>query len=345
MPRQARIDAPGALHHIILRGIERTAIFSDDRDRKNFLKRLSGLLTETQTPCYAWALMSNHVHLLLRTGKVGIASIMRRLLTGYAVSFNKRHRRHGHLFQNRYKSILCEENRYLRQLVIYIHLNPLRAGAVEGVASLKEYPFTGHSALMGRVDRPWQDTEDVLAVFGRSISEARRNLQRHVVKWSHKGRCPELTGGGLIRSAGGWSAVKEAYREGIRLASDERLLGSSEFVESTLKAAGEAYDRRMRLQSVGMGLSELVNAVCRWLGIDEKELARPIRRAEVARARGLVGYLATRELSIPGSAVAHRFNQDRSAVSRAALRVSRNAELIRTAEKILMGPESKINQR
>ncbi len=345
MPRQARIDAPGALHHIILRGIERTVIFSDDRDRENFLKRLSDLLTETQTPCYAWALMSNHVHLLLRTGEVAIASIMRRLLTGYAVSFNKRYRRYGHLFQNRYKSILCEENRYLRQLVAYIHLNPLRAGTVADVASLKDYPFTGHSALMGRAARPWQDTGYVLAVFGRSVSEARGNLQRHVVKWSNKGRCPELTGGGLIRSAGGWSAVKQAYREGIRLASDERLLGSSEFVESTLKRAGEAYDRRMRLQSVGTDLSELVDAVCQRLGIDEIELARPIRRAGVAQARGLVGYLATRELSIPASAVARRFNQDRSAVSRAALRVSRNAELIRAAEKILMQLESRINQR
>ena len=130
MPRQARIDAPGALHHIIIRGIERTSIFADDRDRENFLERLSQLLTESQTPCYAWALMSNHAHLLLRTGSVAIASLTRRLLTGYAVSFNKRHRRHGYLFQNRYKSILCEEDRYLRQLVAYIHLNPVRAGIV-----------------------------------------------------------------------------------------------------------------------------------------------------------------------------------------------------------------------
>ena len=80
----------------------------------------------SQTPCYAWALMRNHAHLLLRTGKLPVASFMQRLLTGYAVSFNRRHRRHGHLFQNRYKSILCEEDRYLRQLVIYIHLNPPR---------------------------------------------------------------------------------------------------------------------------------------------------------------------------------------------------------------------------
>ena len=107
--------------------------------------------------------------------------------------------------------------------MVYIHLNPLRAGVIKDVAALKEYRFAGHSALMGLSDRSWQDTGYVLRVFGRSISEARKNLQRQVVQWSRKGRCPDLIGGGLIRSAGGWSAVKEVYREGIRLSSDERL--------------------------------------------------------------------------------------------------------------------------
>lgn len=195
MPRQARIDAPGALHHIVIRGIERKGIFKDDKDREDFLERLSGLLLEKGTPCYAWALMTNHVHLLLRTGTVPIASIMRRLLTGYAVRFNSRNRRHGHLFQNRYKSILCEEGRYLMQLVTYIHLNPVRAGIVKDAAALRVFPFAGHSALMGKRIRPWQDTEYVLAVFGRTLLEARRNLQRYVYKWSAKGRCSELTGG------------------------------------------------------------------------------------------------------------------------------------------------------
>ncbi|MBN2034583.1 MAG: hypothetical protein JW836_15020 [Deltaproteobacteria bacterium] len=105
---------------------------------------------------------------------------------------------------------------------------------------MKAFPFTGHSALMGKRIRSWQDTEYVLALFGKTLSEARRNLQSHVSKWSDKGRCSEFTGGGLIRSAGGWRAVKEAYRDGIRLASDERILGSSEFAEITLKEAGEA---------------------------------------------------------------------------------------------------------
>ena len=93
MPRQSRIDKPGALHHIICRGIEQRDIFKDDKDRDNFVKRLGAILSETRTPCYAWALIPNHFHLLLRTGKVPVSTVMRRLLTGYAVSFNRRYKR------------------------------------------------------------------------------------------------------------------------------------------------------------------------------------------------------------------------------------------------------------
>jgi REP element-mobilizing transposase RayT len=110
MPRKSRIDAPGALHHIICRGIEQRPIFEGDFDPDRFVERLGAILQETATPCYAWALIPNHFHLLIRTGLVPVATVMRRLLSGYAVSFNHRHHRNGHLFQNRYKSILCQED-------------------------------------------------------------------------------------------------------------------------------------------------------------------------------------------------------------------------------------------
>jgi putative transposase len=102
MPRKARIDAPGALHHIIVRGIERRKIFEDDTDRVNFLDRLGKVLSETGTKCFAWALIPNHFHILLRTGAYPLATVMRRLLTSHAMNFNRRHRRSGQLFQNRY---------------------------------------------------------------------------------------------------------------------------------------------------------------------------------------------------------------------------------------------------
>ena len=109
MPRQARIDSPGALHHVIRRGIERRNIFEDDIDRNRFVERLGNVLEQTSTSCFAWALMPNHFHLLLKAGATPFTKGMRKLLTGYAVTFNHRHCRHGHLFQNRYKSFLCQE--------------------------------------------------------------------------------------------------------------------------------------------------------------------------------------------------------------------------------------------
>ena len=106
MPRKSRIDTPGALLHIIARGFDRKDIFKDNKDRDNFLERLGNILAEMQTACFAWALIPNHFHLLIKTGTIPVSTLMRRLLTGYAVSFNRRNRRYGHLFQNRYKSIL-----------------------------------------------------------------------------------------------------------------------------------------------------------------------------------------------------------------------------------------------
>ncbi len=157
MPRQPRLDAPGALHHVMGRGIERTKIFRTDRDREDFLNRLADLCGDESLVVYAWSLMPNHFHLLVRTGREPISKSMRKLLTGYAVNFNLRHKRYGHLFQNRYKSIICEDDPYLLELTRYIHLNPLRAGMVGDVEGLNRYRWAGHSAIMRRVKRDWQD--------------------------------------------------------------------------------------------------------------------------------------------------------------------------------------------
>jgi REP element-mobilizing transposase RayT len=144
---------------------ERQEIFLNQKDYEDFLERLSVLLPEAKTACYAWALLQNHAHLLLRTGSVSLGRFMRRLLTGYAVSFNLRRNRHGYLFQNQYKSVICQEDAYLRELVRYIHLNPLRAGIVADVRDLSEYPYSGHSALMGNRKsrgRMWITCSDIL---------------------------------------------------------------------------------------------------------------------------------------------------------------------------------------
>lgn len=135
---------------MIIRGIKRKAIFRDETDQDGFVDRLLNLILETQTSCYAWVLMTNHAHFLFRSGPRGLAGLMQRLLTGQEVGFNRRHKRHGQLFQNRYKSIICQEDTYLN------------AG----------------------IDM---------------------------------GRRPELIGGGLIRSLGGWSKVKKLRLKGMNV--------------------------------------------------------------------------------------------------------------------------------
>ena len=249
MPRKARIDAPGALHHIIVRGIEGCKIFRDDNDRLKFIERLGDILTETETPCYAWALIPNHFHLLLKTGLVPIATIMSRLLTGYAGYFNRRYRRHGHLFQNRYKSILCQEEVYLIELVRYIHLNPLRAGVVEDIKALNKYFFSGHSAVMGKVNRDWQDINSVLGLLGQRKSNAKKAYQRFIENGVEQGKRPELTGGGLLRSIGGWTALKTLRRNSVMSKGDERVLGDSDFVEMVLRKADEQLERKYLLKA------------------------------------------------------------------------------------------------
>ena len=226
MPRQARLDAAGTLHHVIIRGIERRRIVDDDQDRRAFILRLGKLAMETGTSIYAWALMTNHAHLLLSSGPQGLARFMRRFLTGYAVSYNLRHRRHGHLFQNRYKSIVCDGDSYFTEVVRYIHLNPLRVKLVADLRELERYPYCGHGLILGTIRNDWQERDSVLSQFGSREGDAREVYRRFVAEGVELGRRPELVGGGLIRSAGGWSEVKTLRRRGAPELGDERILGS-----------------------------------------------------------------------------------------------------------------------
>ena len=97
MPRKARLDTPGTLHHVIIRGIERRRIVNNNTDREDFVSRMGHIALDTETVIYAWSLMTNHAHILLRSGSAGLSTYMRRLLTGYALSYNLRHSRHGRI--------------------------------------------------------------------------------------------------------------------------------------------------------------------------------------------------------------------------------------------------------
>lgn len=320
MPRKARIDAPGALHHIIGRGIEQTDIFRDDVDRENFVERLGRVISETITPCYAWALIPNHFHLLLKTGNVPIATLMRRLLTGYAVTFNRRHRRVGHLFQNRYKSILCQEDSYLLELVRYIHLNPLRASLVNSMRQLDWYKYCGHGILLGKRENDWQDTNYVLKLFGKRISSSRTHYREFVKKGVQMGRRSGLTGGGLIRSVGGWKALKAFSQQKIHIKGDERILGDSDFVESVLEGQNERLVRRYHLQARGVDFDEVANRVAKIFHLKPEQVFSSGKQPQQVKARSLLCFWASKELEMSGKDVAQRLKVCNSVVSRSVVR-------------------------
>jgi len=326
MPRQARIDALCAVHHVIARGIERGKVFCDDEDRNNFLKRLGDILTETQTKCFAWALIPNHFHLLLKTGNVPVATVMRRLLTGYAVSYNRRHRRSGHLFQNRYKSILCQEDIYLEELVRYIHLNPQRAKLVKNPIELGRYPYSGHSYIVGEQHNDWQSVKEVLALFEKAKSSAQRCYREFLISGIEIGRQPELVGGGLIRSAGGWSSTQSLHKAGTFQKSDERILGDGDFVESVLSDAKESIRNRYLLAAYGVSIENIIKAVSDLFSIQPEEIAVASKERTIVKARILVCYWAVRELGMSMTDVADRL---KIAVPTVSIAVKKGMQVVR----------------
>ena len=324
MPRKARIDAPGALHHVIARGIARKRIFDDNADRDFFVDRLGLILSESKTQCFAWALIPNHFHLLLKTGATPISTVMKRLLTGYAMRYNRRHKRYGHLFQNRYKSILCQEDTYLLELVRYIHLNPLRAKLVEDMKGLDSYPYGGHCALMRKKKVSWQNNKYILGLFHEKVSLARDQYRTFVEKGIADGKRPELTGGGLIRSVGGWAAAKELRKANALQKGDERILGDGDFVEAVLSEADEAYERRYRLKAKGVNVDTLANRVAQIAGIDPSRVWASGKQSMVVRARSLLCYWATSELGISQAWLSKRLKLSQPAIS---LSVARGREI------------------
>ena len=259
--------------------------------------------------------MPNHVHLLTRTTQTPIATIMRRLLTGYAMAFNRRHHRHGHLFQNRYKSILCQEDAYLLELTRYIHLNPLRAGIVKNIAALDEYPFTGHGVILGTIEAKWQDVETVLGLFAKYKKTARRKYREFVEGGIDAGRRPELVGGGLIRSVGGWKKAKILLKGQERMKSDERILGDSEFVENVLKRCNEQYVRNYRLTAQGVELNTLSRGVAAYFDLTCDQLYAHGRYPIVVQARSVLCFLAVRELGLTATELAQKMGLSQPAIS------------------------------
>jgi REP element-mobilizing transposase RayT/transcriptional regulator with XRE-family HTH domain len=288
--------------------VERRDIFLDDQDRQSFVDRLATLMEQMGMECLAWALMSNHVHLLLRPSGNNLGQFMRRLLTGHAVMFNLRHRRNGHLFQNRYKSIICEEDPYLLELVRYIHLNPLRVGLVGSIGELRLYPWSGHAVLMGARELAGQRVEEVLLYFSKRRKSAREKYEAFVADGVERGKREELVGGGLRR-------VLKTAGDGFISAYDDRILGSGDFVEQLRQEKGLSE----KLEAF-LPLEQLIDKVAEVSGIDREILCQRRRGSSLSEAKSIICYVATRIFGYSGETVAKALGITRSGVCRGSLR-------------------------
>lgn len=315
MPRGPRLDYAGALHHLIVRGIERRRIFRTERDRQRFLDRLCTLIVKTGAALYAFALMPNHAHALIRTGHLPLSRLAQCWLGPYATTFNRIHQRCGHLFQNRFKSTLVEAEPYLLELVRYIHLNPVRSQVGVSLDDLDYSPWTGHAVLLGHAALAALDTAFILEQFGRTVGSARQAYREFVRAGAGNGSPPDLEGGGLRRSAGGWEVVSTLRRGRERWEFDERILGSSEFVSAVVTRLQEnlCITPRTRIAA----LDALCERAARPFGVTVAEICSCSLRPDVLDARAAVGHLAVRHYGLSLTAAARHLHVSRQSIARA----------------------------
>jgi REP element-mobilizing transposase RayT len=311
MPRKPRIDQPGLLYHVIARGIERRQLFSDDSDRDFFLARLGRLACETGVQVYTFALIPNHLHLLIRRNAVPLSTFMQRLLTAYAIYYNRKIGRAGHLFQNRYKTVICQDDVYFLELVRYICLNPLRAGLVEDISKLASYEYSAYAFILGRRKSDWFDPLPVLSFFGSHRASAEQAFKSHVLEGLDEGKRPDLTGGGLVRSLG---LPERLPRE--RHAHDDRILGQGDFVEMVVAAQDD------RGKKCGSASPEaVINETCELFQLSPAELTSGSRTRMVCAARAHAAATMAEKCAVSKSDIARSLSVSLPAV----LKILRNS--------------------
>ena len=179
MPRGPRIAFENAFYHVFNRGLDKQKIFLEDEDYKKFLQRLAELKTKNQFDhaIYAYVLLPNHFHLLVQTKKTPLAKIMSSLLTSYSMYFNKKYQRVGILFQNRFKSKLCDKESYFLGASRYIHLNPLEANLAN---KLEDYLWSSNQELFGHADYSLLDKTEIVRLIGEDIRD-KENYRKFLI--------------------------------------------------------------------------------------------------------------------------------------------------------------------
>ncbi len=232
-------------------------------------------------------------------------------------------------------SILCDKESYLLQLIRYIHLNPLRAGLVKDIGELNSFPWCGHSILVSKQSASWLDKKATLSHFGSTLHRARKKYIEFVIKGIPQGQRSDLTGGGLIRSAGGWHNLLELSKHGERMWGDERILGDSEFVRNVLLEAEDKLTKKEQHKQSGWSLELLLETVSEIFHIDSSSIQGKRRDATTSKARSLFCYWATNDLGFSLAAVAEFLQLSRSAVFQA----KSNGEQVSREERVIFPAE------
>lgn len=288
MPRTARLSEPYHVHHVTARSIPERRLFCDAEDRRYFMQLLETLLKKTGFTLYDWNLMRNHYHLVLRTSGLHLQELMRPLNSAYARYYNRKYKRRGPLFDGRYKSVVALRMDYVRTLLAYVDLNPVKAKVCHDLESLAHYPWCGYSALMGNHPCSFQATDEVLRSYAEDPQEARR-LHREFVESV------------LRKKEEGAEEVIAAVQRSNHEHADKNdptcwVLGDVGCWAEAFRRAGDKLARMGQLRKQGWTLDSLAAFVEEQLGLAPGALRTPHGHGACSQARKAFAYLAYRML-------------------------------------------------
>jgi putative transposase len=295
MPRKPRIEFPGALYHVMVRGNRKQDIFGGDRGKERFLEKLSEYKKRYNFLLYAYALMRNHLHLLIEMRTEPISKIMQGILQSHTQWFNRKHNAVGHLFQGRYKSILCDKNSYLLALVRYQHLNCVSAGLVKDPSQSR---WSSHRIYLGLEESDLVDTEFVLSQFSKDRKSAVKAYHRFILDGMKTGKGSEF------------DELK-----------DNTILGDERFLDYVAKKTGEEitfYEDK----GADYSLKEILQEVVRMMGVSESDIISCERGAKLVKARSLFVHACRKYSKASNKQVSSFLNRSESTISNIARQFS-----------------------
>lgn len=305
MPRKARLSIPGSVTHIMAKCLDGLCLYTDEDDAVFFVSALSRCLIETRCRCYAWALMRNHYHLVIRVGDQELWRTMKPLNMLLAQHYNRKYSHRGPLFMDRYKSIVTQDQCYVQELVRYVHLNPVRAGLCKNLQNLVNYPWTGHRALLGFEQHEFQNTSDVLNRFGKDRESSHQAYLAFLQEGLSDGADAGLIE--LVRSSN--TAVEKGGNPA------RWVIGDPEFVRQTIQKAQARQLRISRFEREGADFNPVARRVCEACHVPYEELFFRHKGGAGSAARKYFCYAATRKYGAPAKSVAAFLGVHPTAVS------------------------------